>query len=309
MTWTGGLVSWASKLEYRVANRRREPTNFRCCWSGTPRHANRLDFADGLRRFAGMGKTEMKRRIVAVVSVLLLLPLCAAADVFDDQSEKPSVAILDKYVAATQTHVDDLRGAQMDVAIDASVPKLKEHGTLRALRKISKVGQITYRVLGFQGDNTIKNEVIGRYLQAEQQSQGDMSLAVIPANYKFKYKGEKTGPNGQEVYCFQVSPRKKKVGLFKGDIELDAKTYLPVYEKGQFVKNPSFWFKKVDFERTFNIQNGVAVPQSMSSTINARLIGKVELNINYSNFTPNAAEGEETVGSSETASIPNCTVK
>jgi hypothetical protein len=282
--------------------------NFHPCRYRTPRHGNNAGLVDRWRHVGGMRTTEMKRRIVAVFSVLLLLPLAIFADVTDDESQEPSKVILDKYVAATQNHVDDLRGAQMDVDIDASIPKLKEHGKLRALRKISKVGQITWRVLGFQGDNRIKSDVIGRYLQAEQQSQGDMSLAVIPANYKFKYKGEKTTPDGRQVYCFNVSPRKKKVGLFKGEIELDAKTYLPVVEKGRFVKNPSIFFKKVDFERTFNIQNGVAVPQTMSSTIDARLIGKVQLNINYSNFTPNAPDTEEAVGS-ESAAIPNTQAK
>ena len=235
-----------------------------------------------------------------------MFPLAlVSADPDTSDSEKPPSAILDKYVQATQNHEDDLRGATMDVDIDASVPKLKQHGRLRALRKISKVGQITYHVLGFQGDNTIKNQVIGRYLQAEQQGQGDMSLAVIPANYKFKFKGQKPTDDGKQVYVFQVSPRKKKVGLFKGEIDLDASTYLPVVEKGRFVKNPSIFFKKVDFERTFDIKNGVAVPQRMSSTIDARLIGKVELNIDYSNFTPNGAETEETGTGSVTASIPN----
>ena len=66
----------------------------------------------------------------------------------------------------------------MEVEISASVPRLQEHGKLRALRKISKVGLITYRVLGFQGDNTVKKEVIARYLQAEQKSQRDPGLML-----------------------------------------------------------------------------------------------------------------------------------
>ena len=271
--------------------------------------------ADYRRRMAaGTVMTEVKRRAFAVLSVILLLTVAkfsagASPAVTEDQPDKPTAVILDKYVQATQNHEDDLRGASMDVDIEASVPKLKEQGKLRALRKISKVGQITYRVLGFQGSNTIKNQVIGRYLQAEQQGQGDMSLAVIPANYKFKYKGEKTSPDGKDVYVFQVSPRKKKVGLFKGEIDLDAKTYLPLREKGRLVKNPSIFFKKVEFERTFDIKNGVAVPQKMSSTIDARLIGKVELSIDYSNFTPNGAEADEAVTGSETASIPGSASK
>ncbi len=247
---------------------------------------------------------DWKRKTIAIFSALFLLPVSAFPKDAGDQQEKPSAVILDKYVQAEQTHEDDLRGASMDVAIDASIPKLKEHGKLQALRKISKVGQITYKVLGFQGDNTIKNQVIGRYLEAEQQSQGDVSLAVIPANYKFKYKGEQTGPDGKPVYVFQVTPRKKKPGLFKGEIELDAATYLPVFEKGRFVKNPSIFFKKVDFERTFTIQNGIAVPQKMCSTIDARLIGKVELNVDYSNFTPNGAEADQTGAAPQTAAVP-----
>ena len=248
--------------------------------------------------------TGIKQPALAVLSVVLVLPVAGFSAATEDQSEKPSAIILDRYVQATQSHEDDLRGASMDVDIEANVPKLNEHGKLRALRKISKVGQITYRVLGFQGSNTIKNQVIGRYLQAEQQGQGDMSLAVIPANYKFKYKGERINAQGKQVYVFQVSPRKKKVGLFKGQIDLDAQSYLPVFEKGRLVKNPSFFFKKVEFERTFEIKNGLAVPQKLSTTIDARLIGTVELNIDYSNFTPNGAEADDAANASETASIP-----
>lgn len=245
-----------------------------------------------------MRKAASKQKLLGSALILLLLPLTALPSAADDEQQpnSPSAAIIDKYLQATQMHEDTLRGASMEVDINADVPKLKEHGRLRALRKISKVGQITYHVLGFQGSNTVKNQVIARYLQAEQQGQGDQSLAITPTNYKFKYKGEKD-EHGQEVYVFQLSPRKKKVGLFKGEMWLDPGTDLPVFEKGRFVKNPSIFFKKVEFERVFAIQNGIPVPQSMSSTIDVRLIGKVELSINYSNFSQNAntteAEGNQ----------------
>ncbi|MBV9269275.1 MAG: hypothetical protein JO061_24105 [Acidobacteriaceae bacterium] len=212
----------------------------------------------------------------------------------DDDQALGTAAIIDKFVEATQSHEDALRGASMQVNIDASIPKLKEHGKLRALRKISKVGTVTYRVLGFQGDNTVKNDVIARYLQAEQQGQGDQNLAISPQNYKFKFKGRRA-EGGQDVYMFQISPRKKRVGLFKGDLWLDAKTCLPVMEKGRLVRNPSIWFKKVQFERDFAVKNGVAVPEHMSSTIDVRLIGPVHLDIDYSDFEQNAdADSDDT---------------
>ncbi len=83
---------------------------------------------------------------------------------------------------------------------------------------------------------------------------------------------------------FQVQPRKKRVGLYKGELWLDSRLYLPVFEKGRFVKNPSIFFKKVDFERGFSIQDGLSVPSYITSTIDTRLVGRVELNISYSNF-------------------------
>lgn len=239
-----------------------------------------------------MRKADTKQNILLAAACLFVLFPSTGFPAADDAEQQPEpMDIIVKYVQATQAHEDTLRGASMEVDISADVPKLKEHGRLRALRRISKVGQITYHVLGFQGSNTVKNQVIARYLQAEQQGQGDESLAITPANYKFKYKGEKD-EKGQEVYVFQLSPRKKKVGLFKGEIWLDPSTDLPIYEKGKFVKNPSIFFKKVEFERVFVIQNGIVVPQSMNSTIDVRLIGKVELSINYSNFSQNPGSTE-----------------
>ena len=250
-------------------------------WLISPRRFARCRNLDSLR------KSKLKHPTLAAASaVLLLSSVVFGADTDDaSQPQGASADIINKYLQATQTREDALRGVSMEVEITADVPSLQEHGRLHALRSISKVGQITYHVLGFQGSNTIKNHVIARYLQAEQQGQGDESLAITPTNYKFKFRGEKE-QNGHNVYVFQLSPHKKRVGLFKGEMWLDTKTYLPLYEKGRFVKSPSIFFKKVEFTRAFAIQNGVAVPQSLSSTINVRLIGKVELNINYSNFMP-----------------------
>lgn len=243
----------------------------------------------------------MKLRSIAVSAILLAVPAwCVGADVEDssDDANGPSKAIISRYLQATNQQPPAAHS--MEVEINASVPRLQEHGKLRALRKISKVGLITYRVLGFQGDNTVKKEVIGRYLQAEQQSQGDPGLLLTPANYKFKLKGERQVQGSEMVYMFQVSPRKKRVGLFKGEMWLDARSYLPVLEKGRLVKNPSVFFKKVDFERAFAIQNGVSLPAHMSSTIDTRVVGRVELDINYTSV---AEETDDNSAGSETKPV------
>ena len=233
-----------------------------------------------------------------VVPTAIVVFACKMWGNADTGDEGPGLCtgIITKYLKAEDSHHGALDGASMEVDIQASVPNLKQTGRLHALRQISKVGRIRYRVLGFQGDNAVKNQVIGRYLEAEQQGQAKPDLAITPANYKLKYKGERAVEGARQVYVFELAPRRKRVGLFKGEMWLDASSYLPVYEKGRFVKNPSIFFRKVEFERAYAIQNGVPVPERITSTIQTRLVGRVEVNVSYSNFAldepGNAEEGE-----------------
>jgi hypothetical protein len=244
------------------------------------------------------------------VSVLFLTGISTAfaagngsvGNIPDDESKDPSsVEIINRYLQAHGSE-QSLRGASMQVEINANVPKLKENGKLSALRRISKMGQVTYRVIAFQGQSFVKKEVIARYLQAEQQTKVDGNVDVIPENYKFRYKGQRQTDSGTTAYVFQLQPRKKRVGLFKGEMWLDSSMYLPVFEKGRLVKNPSIFFKKVDFERGFSIQDGHAIPSYITSTIDTRLVGRVELNISYSKFAPETT-GESGAGAGEVSML------
>jgi len=242
-----------------------------------------------LLRFGITREIALKLRNLAAIVVLGGMAAMGLRAASDDTLEPVGAAIITKYLEATQLQ-NQHGDPSMLLDINASVPKLRKQGTLRALRVMSNVGRITYRVLGFQGDNSVKKDVIARYLQADQQGQNDAGLALSPANYKFKFKGAKQTDNGQQAYVFQLVPRKKRVGLFKGELWLDAASCLPVYEKGRLVKNPSIFFKKVDFERAFAIRNGVSVPARMNSIIQTRIVGTVELYVNYSSVPQDQAE-------------------
>jgi hypothetical protein len=204
-------------------------------------------------------------------------------------------AIVENYCAASRGEAQLLQGASMDVEISASLPKLQKQGRLHALRRISALGRITYEMLKFDGDSTVKNQVIARYLSAEAEAQRDESpsLAVTPANYKFKYK-RRGALDGREVHIFQVTPRKKGPGLFKGEVWIDAATYLRVQESGYLVKNPSIFLKRVDFVRKYEIRNGVSVPLQVKSVVATRLAGTAELTIDYSNFSVPAPRQDAT---------------
>ncbi len=219
---------------------------------------------------------------VIVLLTLLFASICFAAD----SSATVPDTIVENYCAASRNQDQALRSASMDADFSGSIPKLKEQGKLHALRHISALGRITYDVLRFEGDNTVKKELITRYLSAEQEVQKEQSpsLAVTPANYKFKYKG-RNDLTGKPVHVFQVTPRQKRPGLFKGELWIDAGTYLRVRESGYLVKNPSIFLKKVAFVRTYEIRDGISVPREVQSVVDTWLVGKAELTIEYSNFS------------------------
>jgi hypothetical protein len=229
-----------------------------------------------------------------VLSVLISTGLLQAGS-GPDASDS---VILQRYLTASETQKAAMHGVRSDVDIEATLPKLKKEGHMHALRSISKVGQVTYRALGFSGDATIKKEVIARYLTAEVQAQGSgQDLSITPANYKFKFKGLQE-QNGQRVFVFSVQPRKKEVGLFKGEIWLDPDTCMPLREQGRFVKNPSIFFKKMDFVRKYEIHDGVSRPQHIDSIVQTRIVGPVQLSINFDNYTlaPDDDNADATAG-------------
>jgi len=210
----------------------------------------------------------------------------ASLSIAAEEPAGPADAIVEHYCAASRQQEAALRSATMDVDMEASLPRLKQQGRLHALRRITALGRITYEALRFEGDNTIKNQVIARYLTAESEAQKDLapSLGVTPANYKFKYQGI-GGLNGRPVHVFQVNPRKKRQGLFKGEVWIDAATFLRVRESGYFVKSPSMFLKRVAFVRRYEIRDGISVPRQVQSTVETRLVGTAELTIDYTNFS------------------------
>ncbi len=223
-------------------------------------------------------------RFKALLVLALPLAIATAGVPDNDSDDSVSAEILDRYLSHTQSQASSLRGLQMDMEIDASLPKLKKTGKLQALRSISKLGQITYQGLRFIGDQTIKNDLIVRYLTAEKQSQDISTMSLTPKNYKFKYKGQ-AERNGYLVHVFQVSPKKKMVGLFKGELWVDSSTYLPVRESGRFVKNPSVFLKKIEFVRDYEIRDGVAFPRHIESLVHTRFWGPAQMSIDFTNVS------------------------
>jgi hypothetical protein len=214
-------------------------------------------------------------------------------------AETPTVlapeSIVENYCTATRGQNQMIQAASMDVEIAAAIPKLKKQGKLHALRRITALGHITYEMLRFEGDGTVKSQVINRYLAAEAEAQEEpgASVAVTPENYSFKYEGRQQ-VDGRDVHAFQVTPKRKRQGLFKGEIWIDAQTFLRVQESGYLVKSPSIFLKRVAFVRKYAIRDGISVPTEVRSVVDTRLgVGKLEMTIQFSNYAYDTRAADE----------------
>lgn len=219
-------------------------------------------------------------KVWAFIPVLLL-----GAAAMAEESPDAAEAILRNYCAAERNQADVSRASTMDVEFSGALPKLSKTGKLHALRRISRLGRVTYQILGFEGDGTVKRDLIARYMSAEirVQQERKAALAVTPDHYRFRFKG-RTELEGRDVYWFAVTPKRKAEGLYRGDLWIDAASFLKVREAGYLVKTPSIFLKRVAFTRKYEIRDGQAVPLRMESVVDTRLVGRAELTIDYSNY-------------------------
>ena len=125
--------------------------------------------------------------------------------------------------------------------IHAELPETKQQGEYEVKRQFAAPKSLLFTALHFTGDTFVKANVITRLLQSEVehvQKDDSSSMAFTEANYKFSYKGLQ-GIDGRTLHVFQLKPRRRRVGLLKGNMYLDARTGSLVRLEGMPAKSPS----------------------------------------------------------------------
>lgn len=208
----------------------------------------------------------------------------AAAGFAAAPDPQEQASILQRYFQAGKSNV--VRSATMVAKFAGKLPKLGREATLRAKRVVLPDGAVEYEVIDRDGDKTVQKDLIARYMGAEIESSTHPSeeIALTEANYKFKVKGLQSR-EGRQVQVLEVNPRKKRPGLFKGEIWLDPESGLTLCETGRFVKSPSVFLKKIEFERKYRIHEGKSVPVTMATHIETRFWGMAELEVEYSDVS------------------------
>jgi len=170
--------------------------------------------------------------------------------------------------------------------VRAELPESSQQGEYELQRKFEAPHTLEFTPVHYSGDGFVKNNIITRLLQSEVdhvQKDDPTQTAIIPANYKFSYRGL-SRVNDRTVHVFQVKPHRKRPGLFKGRVYLDAHNGSLVRVEGSVVKSPSFFVKHVDFWQDYTDVQSFTLPSHIHSVAKARIVGRTIVDIVHRDY-------------------------
>ncbi|HXZ28915.1 MAG TPA: hypothetical protein VEG08_13060 [Terriglobales bacterium] len=188
---------------------------------------------------------------------------------------------LECYQRKLQAQAQYLAEYSAATTIRAELPQSSQQGEFELTRHYTAPNSLKFKAVKYSGDGFVKSNVITRLLQSEVDhvAKGESALtAISPDNYKFSYKGTEQVDN-QPTYVYEVKPRQKRSGLFKGKIYLDVFTGGLRRAEGEIVKSPSFWVKKIEFVQEYADFGSFTFPVHMRSVASTRLIGQAVVDV------------------------------
>ncbi|HUN88068.1 MAG TPA: hypothetical protein VMU28_04730 [Terriglobales bacterium] len=197
----------------------------------------------------------------------------------------PQIALL-QYQVHAQRQAAELGSTEDTTTITAELPDAAKRGRYRLKRIYSAPKTLAFKVIDFAGDGFVKSNVMNRLLQSEadQVKKDQPALtAVTPANYRFSFKTTQT-MNGRLVHVYQVKPREKRDGLFKGRIYIDAYSGTMLRAEGRLVKSPSVFIKKVEFTQDYAQVGDFNLVSHIHSVTDTRIIGRAIVDINHDDY-------------------------
>jgi hypothetical protein len=139
-------------------------------------------------------------------------------------------------------------------------------------------GQFDWTVIEEGGSERTRNKVFRELLKAEAdawRAGAKDAAAITPANYEF---APMTPSNG--YVRIALTPRREDPRLVVGTLTVSADGY-PVLLEGRLAKSPSFWVKSVSIVKRFARIGGIALPTSIESTADVRIVGQANFSMAY----------------------------
>jgi len=115
--------------------------------------------------------------------------------------------------------------------------------------------------------------IIGRMLEKEAEVTKDYGATDISAdNYDFRFIREEE-VSGKRCYVLELLPRRKDKNLLRGNIWVDANTYLLRRSEGEPAKAPSWWVRDVHVALRYGDVGGMWLQTASEATARVRILG------------------------------------
>ncbi|MGH9661004.1 MAG: hypothetical protein ACRD96_20825 [Bryobacteraceae bacterium] len=118
------------------------------------------------------------------------------------------------------------------------------------------------------GERIVRQMLEGEAEAVKQYSATDIS----PANYEIQFLREEE-VNGQFCYVLALVPKRKDRNLLRGNIWVDARTYMPHRFIGEPAKAPSWWLRDSRIAFVYGDVSGMWLHTSSESSANVRIFG------------------------------------
>jgi hypothetical protein len=135
-------------------------------------------------------------------------------------------------------------------------------------------GSKKYVIQQTQGSG-LGEKIVRRMLDGEAEITKEYgSTDISMANYDFRFVSAEP-MNGQLCYKLELLPRRKDQYLLRGNIWVDADTYLLRRSEGEPAnKSPSWWLRNVRIELVYGDVGGMWLQTASESTVNVRIFGQ-----------------------------------
>lgn len=249
-------------------------------WMSVPAVFGQFAFVDTTPAEAADGGARDTSAVVRNLSLTAVLPRMS-----------PELA-LQVYQQRQQEQSAKLAAYSDDTVMVADLPDTKQKGEYELQRSYAAPNSLKFKPVRYTGDDFVKNNVLVRLLQSEVDhtvKQESPETAILDSNYKFSHKSTEI-MDGRTVYVYNVKPHKKRMGLFKGKIYIDASTGSLLRAEGSMVKSPSIFVRKMEFVQDYAEVAGFMLPAHIHSVAKVRIIGRTVVDIFHKDYRPKTAE-------------------
>lgn len=220
--------------------------------------------------------TANPHRVAAIVTVAAMVGVASAFHVsLGAEAVASADALIERVVAQTTRTGISARAFR---ELRAGTTTGKHQGWMEVETVMNPSTGLTWRVLEEGGSERTRNKVLREVLQAEAATQrnGADTSALTMENYLFEPMTLQSGG----PLKIRLTPRRRDDKMIDGVLTVSADGY-PIRLEGKLAKSPSFWVRSVTIVRCYERFAGVALPISLESTADVRLVGRSSFAMRY----------------------------